>query len=156
MKLLVFSDSHGVLAYMRRAVQTEQPDLILHLGDVHPDARALRQEFPDIPLEAVCGNCDWGRAGVLETERVLAVEGLRILMLHGHSRNVKSGLERAVFAAREADADILTFGHTHKPLCEKSGPLWILNPGTVQGYPRATYGVIEIGPDGVNCRTAAV
>lgn len=152
MKLLIFSDSHGVVSWMKRAVQSEQPDRILHLGDVVRDAQTLARMFPEIPLEFVCGNCDWNASGI-ERERIVEAEDIRILMMHGHTRGVKTGIERAVLAAREADADVLLFGHTHQPLCEKSGPLWILNPGTIQGIFCITYGVITIEQGRLECHT---
>ena len=45
MKLLVVSDSHGVLTGMEQAVLREQPDLIYHLGDCVRDADWLRERF---------------------------------------------------------------------------------------------------------------
>ena len=59
MKLLVFSDSHGNIEHMRRAVEQEHPDQILHLGDVMRDAVELSRAYPNIPLELVPGNCDY-------------------------------------------------------------------------------------------------
>ena len=59
MKILVLSDSHGCMEYMRRAVQKEQPDLICHLGDCALDAMQLRQEYFQIPFLSVPGNCDF-------------------------------------------------------------------------------------------------
>lgn len=49
MKLLVFSDSHGNVANMEDAVRREEPDQVLHLGDVVRDADALRRRFPTFP-----------------------------------------------------------------------------------------------------------
>ena len=48
MKLLVFSDSHGNIEHMRRAVEQERPDQILHLGDVMRDAVELSVAYPNI------------------------------------------------------------------------------------------------------------
>lgn len=144
MKILVFSDSHGNLPNMEQAVRSDRPDYILHLGDVNSDARALGKLFPSIPMECVCGNCD-GRRPDLDEEKVLELEGRRILMMHGHTRGVKVGMSRAVWAAREAQAHILLFGHTHEAFCEYQHGLWILNPGTIRGgWGGATYGVISL------------
>ena len=41
MKVIVFSDSHGDLNHMIAAVEQEEPDLVLHLGDYWEDAREL-------------------------------------------------------------------------------------------------------------------
>lgn len=153
MKILVFSDSHGNTRYMEDAVRREQPDLVLHLGDVNPDARALQAKFPQMPMEWVCGNCD-GRRTDLEAERLLLAEGHRILMMHGHTRGVKMGYGGAVQEARRQGAEVLLFGHTHDPLCTREGNLWVLNPGTIRGgWEGATYGVISLEEKGIGCCT---
>lgn len=152
MKCLVLSDSHGVGKYMAEAVRRERPDQILHLGDVIGDVPPLAREFPDIPIAQVLGNCDLGRGSDLPEERELLLEGRRIWMLHGHTYWVKSGPGLVVDEAQTRGADVVCFGHTHQPLSYREGSLWVLNPGTCQGYPSATYGVIEISPGGVKCR----
>ena len=53
-------------------------------------------------------------------------------------------------AAREAQAELLLFGHTHIPFCEELEGLWVLNPGSCQGR-RGTYGIIELSSGGVTC-----
>lgn len=81
MKLLVFSDSHGNVANMEDAVRREEPDQVLHLGDVVRDADALRRRFPDLPMTRVRGNCD-ARSDVPE-ECLLERAGRRLLLMHG-------------------------------------------------------------------------
>ena len=153
MKAVVFSDSHGDTAAMREAVERGAPDQILHLGDLAGDAERLGIRFPQIPLEYVCGNCD----GFTETpdQRILRVEGKRILMMHGHRYNVKLTYASAAYAAREAEADILLFGHTHIPYCEQVDGLWMLNPGSCGGR-GATYGVISLENGEVMCYTVGI
>ena len=141
MKLLILSDSHRKMEYMYRAVEREQPDLIIHLGDHDRDAERLSKRYPEIPLWSVCGNCDYG-AG---PERIVqTLEGVRIYATHGHTLRVKYGLLRAELAAREAEANLLLFGHTHRALCDWHNGLWMLNPGTCSGMGPITYGVIEL------------
>lgn len=153
MKVLVFSDSHGNTHYMEEAVQRDKPDLVLHLGDINPDARALQAKFPDLPMEWVCGNCD-GLRRDLEKEKLILLEGHRVLMMHGHTRDVKFGLTAAVLAAREQRAEVLLFGHTHDALCEYEAGLWVMNPGTVRGgWEGASYGVISVEGENVVCYT---
>ena len=77
--------------------------------------------------------------------------GVRILMMHGHTRHVKSGPMAAMYAARECGADILLFGHTHQPLVDRSGDLWVMNPGCIGPSPRRTYGVITLEDGRVDC-----
>ena len=80
MEILVLSDSHGRVDHMVRAVEQFHPRQVLHLGDCVRDAQALERQFPQLPVTMVPGNCDWGQTG--EPERLLEIEGVRILMLH--------------------------------------------------------------------------
>ena len=149
-KLLVFSDSHGNVANMADTVGLEQPDGILHLGDLVRDAQRLGEQFPQIPLLFVPGNCD-GRRSDLPQERVFTQEGCRIMMAHGHQYHVKMGRSAAESAARQAGANILLFGHTHEPVCEFERGLWIVNPGSAGSLAAATYAVICLEEDGAVC-----
>ena len=145
MKLLILSDSHKKMDYMIRAVEWEQPDHIIHLGDHDRDAMRLAERYPEIPLWSVCGNCDYG-AG---PEKIVdTLGGVRFYITHGHTLRVKYGLLRADLAAREAEANVLLFGHTHRALCDWHNGLWLLNPGSCSGMGPVTYGVIEL-TDGI-------
>lgn len=155
MKILVCSDSHGELEFMRRAIERERPDRVLHLGDVSADAHSIQREYPDLPMELVRGNCD-GWETTEPVERELFLGGKRIWMLHGHTWQVKMGQSLVVFEARTRGMDVVLFGHTHKPLCYLDGSLWVMNPGTISGWPRATYGVMELENGAVSCRTAVL
>ena len=152
MRILVLSDSHGNVDNMVMCVERAQPDHILHLGDYVRDAERLAAQFPAIPMTTVPGNCD--RDVVSEREKLIELGGKRILMMHGHSRAVKNGLQRAVYAAREYGADVLLFGHTHRPLVDYDGTLYVLNPGTVGARRNiATYGIITINSKTFDCAT---
>ena len=142
MKILVLSDSHGVYRYMEEAVLREQPDQILHLGDRERDAEHLEEVFQEIPLVSVPGNCDFPMPQQ-PLSRLLEFDGVRVLMTHGHPYGVKSGLLSMELAAREAEADVAVFGHTHRAYCEQLDGLWLMNPGACSGG-RPSYGVISI------------
>ena len=62
MKILVFSDSHGRLGAMMDAMERERPRRVFFLGDCYRDGEALRDAYPDVPMELVRGNCDWDQA----------------------------------------------------------------------------------------------
>lgn len=149
MKLLVLSDSHGNAANMERAYQAEAPDVILFLGDGARDFDNLQKLAPFAAACAVRGNCDQA-AG--DTERTVTYGGYRFFMTHGDRYNVKFDTMRLYYAAREAMADVALFGHTHTPCCVNEGGLWMLNPGTISGWPQATYGVIEINDGVLQCQ----
>ena len=152
-KLLVFSDSHGEVDGMEAVVRREKPDLVLHLGDLCRDFDELRRRLPTQTMQNVCGNCD----GFTEVpdQRVLQVEGWRILMTHGHRQQVKLGYALALSAAREVGADLLLCGHTHISLYRNLNGLRLLNPGSCWGR-RGTYGVIELGEGEPQCRIECI
>lgn len=155
MKWLVFSDSHGNLDHMKRAVEAEKPDKVLHLGDVVRDARKLQDAFPDIPMEFVVGNCDgYNGDDSAPEEKEIFMGEKRLLICHGHTYQVKLGIGMLTGEARGRGADVVLFGHTHEPVCFLEGNLWVMNPGTCSGMPRATYGIIELADGKLNCRTA--
>ncbi|MCI8527193.1 MAG: metallophosphoesterase [Oscillospiraceae bacterium] len=153
MKILVLSDSHGTMSSMERALERERPDCVLHLGDHLRDARSLARRHPQTPVYAVPGNCDLPGPG----EALWQLEelgGVRIFMTHGHAYGVKRDLLRLSMAARELDADVAVFGHTHRPFCQASDGLWLMNPGAC-GQGRSGYGVIEIENGAAVCRLAS-
>ena len=138
MKLLVLSDSHGAVDAMRLAVEREKPDGVLFLGDCLRDAELLQESSASLKIETVPGNCDWGSLD--EPERLIELDGVRILMMHGHTRGVKYDGTRAYYAAKEMGADVLLYGHTHQPLVDYDGTLYIMNPGSIRYT--GTYGVL--------------
>lgn len=149
MRILVLSDSHGCVEPMEQCVERVQPQVILHLGDCVRDAQRLEERYPHIPLLGVPGNCDYGSAD--QPERLTELGGVRILMMHGHTRHVKSGHMAAIYAARERGADILLFGHTHQPVVDRSGDFWVMNPGCIGPSIQRTYGVITLEDGKVDC-----
>lgn len=154
MKILVLSDSHGNLINMRRAVEKENPNLILHLGDCWRDGERLHAAFPDIPFEQVPGNCDF-RPGE-DVELLLFLEDKRVLMCHGHTYGVKQSLISAGYAAEEQNLDLFLFGHTHRPLVDMRGKTLFLNPGSIGDHAHPFYGVVTLENGKLDGRTAAL
>lgn len=151
MKILVLSDSHGNIANMEQAVEQSFPRMIVHLGDCWQDAETLHERFPNIPLEQVPGNCDFRPD--LPAEKLLFCEDNRILLCHGHTYGVKSSLLTAGYAAEEQDLDLFLFGHTHRPLVDRRGKTWFVNPGSIGDFHRPTYAIVTILNGQINART---
>lgn len=151
MKLLVFSDSHGNRNRMVEVVNQENPDMIFHLGDGWRDAESLQRKFPEIPLYQVPGNCDYRSQA--DPELLVTVQGLRILLCHGHTYGVKDSLILPGRAAEEMDLDAFLFGHTHRPLVSKRGKTLFMNPGSIGDY-HPFYGVLAILDGKLNGRIA--
>ena len=140
MKVLVLSDSHGRPGALRRAIEAENPQALLFLGDGLSDAEKMREEYPLLPIFTVPGNCDWGSLD--EPERLIELDGVRILMLHGHTRGVKYNGMNAYYAAKEMGAQVLLYGHTHRPMVDYDGATYSMNPGSIRYT--GTYGVLVL------------
>ena len=154
MKILVLSDSHSALSFMRRCIQSVKPDAIIHLGDHYDDAEVIAQEYPHIRLHQVPGNCDRGRCPV-NAHEILSyfIDGVRFYMTHGHRHMVKQGLYSLLADARANQAQIVLFGHTHSAVCyrEEDG-LWVVNPGSCGSY-SGSAAVVEIRDEKISaCR----
>ena len=131
MRILVFSDSHGRVQPMLDAVEIYRPDAVFHLGDVVQDGEKVSLAFPKVPFYRVRGNCDEDRPDCAE-ENVIRLDGKTIFCLHGHTRYVQSTLTYAVAEARAEGADLLLYGHTHRPLEDDYDGLSVINPGAVK------------------------
>lgn len=144
MKILVLSDSHSALSFMRRCIETVKPDAVIHLGDHYEDGLAMAEENPGIPFYQVPGNCDRYRYGVRDPEiRVAQVCGVRLYLTHGHLHGVKSSLRRLIADARAAGVQAVLFGHTHSVHCSREDGMWIVNPGSC-GYFGGSAAVLEV------------
>ena len=167
MTLLVVSDVHGRGSRLgdMLAVQISRPEMILFLGDGYSDVS--RAETDGIPVVSVRGNCDmWSLVGMddVPDERMLDLDGRKILMMHGHSRGVGYDTDRAVAYAASRGADILLFGHSHVKYYHRYAAgdsvggvtlekeLHAFNPGSL-GQPRdggePSFGVIEMRREGM-------
>ena len=145
MKILVLSDSHAALSFMRRCIDAIKPDTVIHLGDYYDDGTAMAEEYPYIKFYQVPGNCDAHRGYIPDPEtRMETLGGVRILMTHGHRHHVKQTLIRLVADARASRAAVVLFGHTHSADCqmEEEG-LWVLKPGSC-GFYGGSAGLVEI------------
>ena len=126
MKIGVISDTHGLL---RPEVfpAFEGVDQILHAGDL--GSLDLLPELEAIaPVIAVWGNTDGTgvRSRLPETASV-TLGGLEVAVLHGHQYGRPGP---AVIAAAQPDADLVVFGHTHRPVIEQVGSTLVINPGS--------------------------
>lgn len=143
MKILVLSDSHAGLSFMRACIQAVKPDAMIHLGDYFEDGKDMAEEFPHIPMHQVPGNCDRYRMVQYHPEEICyPVGGVKLFMTHGHNQKVKITLALLLKQARELGAKAALFGHTHSAHCSCEDGLWVLNPGSCGSY-GGSAGLIE-------------
>ena len=142
----MISDTHGLL----RAEVFEVfsgVDRILHAGDVG-SGEILTELEALAPVTAVWGNTDGFELRARLPEVVeTRIEGFDFLIIHGHQLGVPTpdGLNRAY-----PDAEVIIFGHTHKPLLTLVDQVvTVMNPGGAGpfrfGLP-ASVGILELEP----------
>ena len=154
MKILVLSDSHSGLSFMRRCIDTIKPDAVIHLGDYFEDGIAMEEEYPHIRFHQVPGNCDLYRMPHWQHDILsYPVYGVPLYMTHGHKHDVKQTLSKLLLNARQCGAAAALYGHTHIPDChQEPDGLWVINPGSCRSY-GGSVALMEIENNNItNCR----
>ncbi len=164
MKIGIISDTHGCLLGWEKALyHFQECDIIMHAGDIlyhgprNPlpegyNPKKLAESINDLalPIFMVRGNCD------AEIEEMVLglplmspyffsyIDGIRILMLHGHSvSNENELVETGLYYG----ADVVICGHTHRPGLQKKANLVLVNPGST-ALPKegpAAVGLLDTG-----------
>ncbi len=146
MKVLIVSDTHrhndNLLIALEKAGKI---DMLIHCGDAEGTEEQIR-ELINCPMCIVAGNNDFFTR--LQTEAFFELEGHKIMVTHGHYHHVSVGVEHLVRDAITRGADIVIYGHTHRPMMEIKNGVVVLNPGSIS-YPRQdgripTYMIMEI------------
>ena len=119
----VISDTHGLV---RPDVHTALAgvELILHAGDVGGDD-VLDELGLIAPVRAVYGNTDAPGQPALVDAIDLSVGGVSIHVSHGH----ETGSPAPAKLLERYAADVIVFGHTHRPLVSRVAGRLVLNPG---------------------------
>jgi uncharacterized protein len=145
-RLGVISDTHGLL----RAEVLEVfagVDHILHCGDVGKWDVVVDLEAV-APVTAVYGNTDdLGIRAKLPQVVEIDLDGFRIVVTHGDQLGSPTP---AKLHEAFPDAEIIVYGHTHKPLLELvDRTVTVMNPGGA-GAPRfgllPSVGIMELEP----------
>lgn len=133
MRVLIVSDTHRRLNNLKAVIRIEKNlDQVLHLGDVEGDEERIRSLI-SCPVAFVDGNNDFmGNNGA---DRMITLSGVRIFMTHGHRYGVSVNNSYVAWEARTREAHIACYGHTHRPVIEERGGLYLINPGSLS-YPR--------------------
>jgi putative phosphoesterase len=127
--LVVVSDTHGregtrLTGRTREAVAAA--DLVVHAGDFLTEA--VLEAFEAVcELRAVYGNNDPSAVrGRLPATRTVEWEGLRVAVAHGHEHTDTS----LSLLGRQAEADLVVVGHSHRPGFAAGADPPVLNPGS--------------------------
>ena len=160
MKILVFSDSHGRIANIKKAMDEHLRhggiDRVFFLGDGARDIMTLATVYPDIPFEYVLGNCDSTTGNTALLEKLVCVGDVKFLLIHGHNHGVKEHIQRAVDYAIEKGADVLLYGHTHVASDltldgSYGGHVRAINPGSCSSSYFGSYATVYVEGRQVIC-----
>lgn len=128
MKIIAISDTHikfgSIMDHLQGDLvdRLKKADVILHAGDfvrkkAYDELCALNR------LEAVYGNMDDHELkNMLPERKVIEMEGIKIGIIHQAALSIQDTVG-ARYMAKEMGADVLVFGHIHRPLIEKSDVL---------------------------------
>ncbi len=125
----ILSDTHGNWDAMKACIAAAGAiDAWFHLGDFSIDAEQLIK-LTGKPVHAIAGNCD--NFTKFPTELIIELEGMKLLLMHGHKYGVYAGdTYRACLRAEELGCNALFYGHTHISEITNNGGLIIINPGS--------------------------
>ena len=148
MKILIVSDTHRRDENLKTVIEKTGPlDMLIHLGDVEGSEEKISWWVNEgCDIEMVAGNNDF--FSMLEREKEIEIGKYKVLLTHGHCYNVSLGPDHLFVEARDRKADLVFFGHTHRPYMEERHGITVLNPGSLS-YPRQdgrlpSYVIMEI------------
>ena len=146
MRLGVISDTHGMLRPQVFKV-FEQVDHILHGGDIGRWDLIVELEAL-APVTAVYGNTDdFDIRNRVPQVAEVELEGFRIVVTHGDQLGTPTP---AKLHDAFPNAEIIIYGHSHRPLLELvDQTITVMNPGGA-GAPRfglkPSVGILELEP----------
>jgi hypothetical protein len=152
--LVVVSDTHARTGHRlagRTLEAVRDADLVVHAGDFNREP--VLDAFYDVASDflGVYGNTDDGAVrDRLPAARNFEYGGLRFVVTHTR----EGGPTALSLFGRERDADVVLFGHSHRPTLDVSGPVALLNPGS-HAQPRGNrpgHAELERVADGLRCR----
>lgn len=150
MRVLIVSDTHGKHRNLDRALEAAGPvDVFIHLGDVE-GGEIYIDAVVECEKHIVKGNNDFFSELPREEEFMLGSK--RVFIVHGHNYYVSLDPEMIKEEGRARKADIVMFGHTHKPYLDVDTDITVLNPGSLS-YPRqegrkGSYMILTMNEDG--------
>ncbi|KIL44618.1 metallophosphoesterase [Jeotgalibacillus soli] len=143
MKILVISDNHSDRSRIMNVKKHYEGkvDAMFHCGD---------SELPYDSVEMkdfikVRGNCDGDHTYL--TEHIEKMDDdTTVFITHGHLYGIKESLQRIHYKAKEVEANLIFFGHSHQLGAEVIDGCLYVNPGSIL-LPRdrneSSYAIVE-------------
>lgn len=150
MRVLIVSDTHGQHRGLDRALEAAgEIDMLIHLGDVEGGEDYINAVV-DCEKHLVRGNNDF--FSDLPREEEFYIGKKKVFITHGHYYCVSMDLRQIRDEGKARNADIVMFGHTHRPYFHQETGITVLNPGSLS-YPRqegrkGSYMILEVNGNG--------
>ncbi|MEJ8733828.1 metallophosphoesterase family protein [Mediterraneibacter sp. ICN-202921] len=150
MRILIVSDTHGKHKNLDCALEKAGAvDMFIHLGDVEGGEEYINAVI-DCETHMVRGNNDF--FSELPPEEEFYIGRYKVFITHGHNYYVSLDTECIREEGVARNADIVMFGHTHRPFLECRDGVTLLNPGSLS-YPRqegrkGSYMIMEMDENG--------
>jgi uncharacterized protein len=119
-RILVMSDTHGNQTYLRKVCQSEQFDILFHLGDDYSDLETNFDLIETKQVYKVPGIMN--HVGLIETIPMVQhviIDGWKFQLVHR-----KEDMESTALSE-----DLVLFGHTHHPVYYSQNGIQYANPG---------------------------
>lgn len=148
----IISDTHDNLETARRAVRLFNDancSLVVHAGDFVAPFTARELHALKCPVRAVFGNCDGEKQGLAAALQGWGeIQEPPLEFRYAGRSFIVHHLDRpALKCAESGAAEIVVFGHTHKPLVERRAGVLLVNPGEAGGWLYARGSVVLLDPD---------
>lgn len=154
MRIIAVSDTHQNTTLLKRsvrqAIEDGRIDVFIHCGDGVRDLLDVDEDLrffnPHIRIYAVRGNCDFYDPGFPDSE-LADLNGVRAFITHGHLYQVKHGLGKLAKAARDLNAGLAFFGHTHQAVVTEKHRVVLINPGSLASWFQGDTAYLEVQID---------
>jgi len=151
MKIGLISDTHDNLPKIKKAVEIfnkNRVEFVIHAGDFVAPFSLLPFQELNCDWTGVLGNNDGEKKGLITKSQGRIKQGQISLILDNKKLIVIHDIENY----DNEYADIIVFGHTHKPVVKKLGESLLINPGEASGWlsGKATIAVVELDSLNVN------
>ncbi len=126
MKILIVSDTHKKNENYFKVLEMHHPDMVIHCGDAEGSEYAL-SSAAECPVYIVLGNNDFFR--ICPERSHWISDPIKVWVTHGHNYYVSMGNETIKKEAIDRGADIVLYGHTHRPVIDIDDDIIAGEPG---------------------------
>jgi len=146
-KIGILSDSHDNLQKLEKAIRffnKNKTDFVFHAGDFVAPFAILKLKKLPCDWRGVFGNNDGEKSGLLRASEGRIKKGPLRIKLAGKKIVLVHDIN--TISLRKENAQLIIFGHSHKPQVIKEKNRLIINPGECGGWlsGKATVALVDL------------